>query len=105
MNVNAAPGIRANADTDPITLQIIRHELIAIPNQIERNIERTAFSPLVQEYKDYSVGFVDPDGHLHSDRAPRVGDGLRGARHERWRGGHGRSVELPLAPLSTPGHR
>jgi N-methylhydantoinase B len=49
---------------DPITLQVIRHELTAVPNQIEKNIERTAFSPLVQEYKDYSVGFVDPDGRL-----------------------------------------
>ena len=64
MNVNVASSVRVNTDNDPITLQIIRHELIAIPNQIERNIERTAFSPLVQEYKDYSVGFVDPDGKL-----------------------------------------
>lgn len=49
---------------DPIAKQIIRHQLIAVPNQIERNIERTAFSPLVQEYKDYSVGFVDAGGRL-----------------------------------------
>lgn len=49
---------------DPITLQIIRHELVGVPNQIEKNIERTAFSPLVQEYKDYSVGFVDRAGRL-----------------------------------------
>lgn len=49
---------------DPIDIEILRHEILAIPNQIERNIERTAFSPLVQEYKDYSVGLVDPDGAL-----------------------------------------
>ena len=49
---------------DPIAKQIIRHQLIAVPNQIEKNIERTAFSPLVQEYKDYSVGFVDAEGRL-----------------------------------------
>lgn len=64
MNVNVQPTREIDAASDPITLQIIRHELIAIPNQIERNIERTAFSPLVQEYKDYSVGFVDPEGRL-----------------------------------------
>jgi N-methylhydantoinase B len=52
------------ANVDPITLQIIRHELVSVPNQIEKNIERTAFSPLVQEYKDYSVGFVDKAGRL-----------------------------------------
>jgi N-methylhydantoinase B len=51
-------------ELDPISIQIIRHELVAIPNQIEKNIERTAFSPLVQEYKDYSVGFVDLAGRL-----------------------------------------
>jgi len=49
---------------DPIELEVLRHEILSIPNQIERNIERTAFSPLVQEYKDYAVGLVDPDGAL-----------------------------------------
>jgi N-methylhydantoinase B len=49
---------------DPIEIEILRHEILSIPNQIERNIERTAFSPLVQEYKDYAVGLVDPAGAL-----------------------------------------
>lgn len=49
---------------DPIELQIIRQRLMAIPNLIERNIERTAFSLLVREYKDYAVGFVDAQGGL-----------------------------------------
>jgi len=49
---------------DPIALEVLRHEILSIPNQIERNIERTAFSPLVQEYKDYAVGLVDPEGAL-----------------------------------------
>lgn len=51
---------------DPIALQIIRHDLISIPNQIDRNITRTAFSQLINEYKDYAVGIVDPDGNLIS---------------------------------------
>ncbi len=51
---------------DPITLQIIRHELVSIPNQIDRNITRTAFSQLINEYKDYAVGIVDLDGNLIS---------------------------------------
>jgi len=49
---------------DPIEMEILRHEILSVPNQIERNIERSAFSPLVQEYKDYSVGLVDPQGAL-----------------------------------------
>ena len=51
---------------DPITLEVIKQELISIPNQIDKNITRTAFSPLISEYKDYSVGIVDPQGLLIS---------------------------------------
>jgi N-methylhydantoinase B len=50
--------------SDPIIREIVRHQIIAVPNQIERNVERTAFSPLINEYKDYAVGFVDPAGRL-----------------------------------------
>lgn len=53
-------------DFDPITLEIIKHDLVSIPNQIDKNITRTAFSPLINEYKDYAVGIVDPDGRLIS---------------------------------------
>ena len=51
-------------DIDPITAQIIRHRLLAIPKQIELNITRTAYSPLIYETKDYAVGLVDADGNL-----------------------------------------
>jgi N-methylhydantoinase B len=49
---------------NPITAEIIRHGLLQIPKQIEHNITRTAYSPLIYEYKDYAVGIVDPDGRL-----------------------------------------
>lgn len=58
---------RQPADTpalDPIELQVVRQRLIAIPNLIEKNVERTAFSLLVQEYKDFAIGFVDAEGLL-----------------------------------------
>ena len=51
---------------NPITAEIIRHGLLSIPNQIDVNITRTAYSPLVYEYKDYAVGIVDPEGRLIS---------------------------------------
>ena len=47
---------------DPITLEVIRQDLVSIPNQIDKNIVRTAFSAFISEYKDYSVGIVDVDG-------------------------------------------
>ena len=51
---------------NPITAEIIRYGLLSIPNQIDVNITRTAYSPLVYEYKDYAVGIVDPQGRLIS---------------------------------------
>jgi N-methylhydantoinase B len=49
---------------DPIIAEIIRHQLLSIPEQIDVNITRTAYSPLVYEYKDYAVGITDPEGRL-----------------------------------------
>jgi N-methylhydantoinase B len=61
----AAPSVDADS-VNPITAEIIRHGLLSIPNQIDVNITRTAYSPLVYEYKDYAVGIVDPEGRLIS---------------------------------------
>ena len=47
---------------DPVKLEIIRTALQAIPDLIEADITRTAFSPLIYEYKDYAVGLVDAEG-------------------------------------------
>ena len=53
----------ATADKiDPVQLEILRTGLQSIPNLIEADLMRTAFSPLVYEYKDYAVGIVDAQG-------------------------------------------
>jgi N-methylhydantoinase B len=52
------------AEVDPITLEVIRHGLASIADQIEANITRTAFSPHISEYKDYAVGLTGADGYL-----------------------------------------
>src|SRR5437879_4444164 len=49
---------------DPITLEVIRHRLVSITNQIDANIKRTAFSPYIYEYNDFAVGLVGVDGQL-----------------------------------------
>ncbi len=49
---------------DPITLEVIRHGLVSITNQIDANITRTAFSPYIYEYKDFAVGLTGADGQL-----------------------------------------
>ena len=47
---------------DPVRLAIIATGLQSIPDLIEADLMRTAFSPLVYEYKDYAVGMVDAEG-------------------------------------------
>jgi len=49
---------------DPITLEIIRETLQAVPDLVEADLTRTAFSPLIYEYKDYAVGLVDAQGRI-----------------------------------------
>src|SRR5262249_42813719 len=49
---------------DPITLEVIRHGLVSITDQIDANITRTAFSPYIYEYKDFAVGLVSAHSEL-----------------------------------------
>ena len=46
---------------DPITLEIIRSLLIAIVDEAEINLARTALSPIIYEVKDYCVCLLDRD--------------------------------------------
>ncbi len=49
---------------DPVTVEVIRRRLVAIADEVDVNITRTAFSPYIYEYKDYAVGIVDRVGDL-----------------------------------------
>ena len=64
MHAGLARQRRRRAAVDPITLEVIRHGLVSITNQIDANIKRTAFSPYIYEYNDFAVGLVDADGQL-----------------------------------------
>ena len=63
MNSASQPNRRITS-VDPITLEVIRHGLVSITNQIDANIKRTAFSPYIYEYNDFAVGLVGADGQL-----------------------------------------
>jgi N-methylhydantoinase B len=54
----------SSSSVDPITLEVVRHGLVSITDQIDANISRTAFSPYIYEYKDFAVGLVSPEGEL-----------------------------------------
>jgi len=64
MNPMTLPRSSARTNVDPITLEVIRHGIISICDQIDANMTRTAFSPYIYEYKDYAVGFVGVDAQL-----------------------------------------
>jgi N-methylhydantoinase B len=53
-----------SATIDPVTAEVIRRRLVAIADEVDVNITRTAFSPYIYEYKDYAVGIVDKNGDL-----------------------------------------
>jgi len=57
-------GHAASLAVDPITLEVIRHGLVSIANQIDANVKRTAFSPYIYEYNDFAVGLTDANGLL-----------------------------------------
>ena len=62
INRMSAPAASRPSPVDPITLEVIRHGIISICDQIDANMTRTSFSPYIYEYKDYAVGFVGAAG-------------------------------------------
>src|SRR5438552_15090337 len=64
VNKTAIPHDSGSASLDPITLDVIRHGIISICDQIDANMTRTAFRPYIYAYKDYAVGFVTAEGEF-----------------------------------------
>ena len=64
----------SRSGVDPITLEVIRHGVVSITDQIDANITRTAFSPYIYEYKDFAVGMTERSEaiHHHIDRITEV---------------------------------
>ncbi|MFJ8023541.1 hydantoinase B/oxoprolinase family protein [Streptomyces sp. NPDC096311] len=58
---NPAP---ARTSSDALEPEIFRYSVASIGEELEINITRTAYSPLVYECKDYSVGFLTRDFRL-----------------------------------------
>jgi N-methylhydantoinase B len=63
-NAQTAAGARVPKAIDPVTVEVIRRRLVAIADEVDVNITRTAFSSYIYEYKDYAVGIVDASGDL-----------------------------------------
>jgi N-methylhydantoinase B len=52
------------AGLDPITIEVLRHGIVSVADQIEVNVTRSAYSHQISEYRDYSVAFIGLDGEL-----------------------------------------
>jgi N-methylhydantoinase B len=46
---------------DPVEREIFRYTALSITEELEVNITRTAYSPLIQESQDYCIALVTPD--------------------------------------------
>ena len=49
---------------DPVTVEVIRNAFISIASQMNNNLARSAYTPIIYEMKDCSVGLFDARGNL-----------------------------------------
>lgn len=62
-NQPAAPTTdRAQDEPDPVTVEVIRHKLEGIANEMQSTLLRSSFSPIVKEGLDASAGLFTADG-------------------------------------------
>ena len=52
------------SEPSPGTIEVVRHAFISGAEQMRRNLYRAAFSPVIYEMKDCSVGIYDAKGAL-----------------------------------------
>ena len=51
-------------NVDPVTVEVIRNALISIATQMNNNLARSAYTPIIYEMKDCSVGVFNAKGQL-----------------------------------------
>lgn len=49
---------------DPITLEVLRHALVGVAEEMNANLVRSAYSPNIKERRDCSSALFDPSGEL-----------------------------------------
>jgi len=65
---------------DSITIEVIRHGLLAAAEEMARNLCRTAYNTVVYEIHDYGIGIHDANGDVVAD-APGIAVFTRGNDH------------------------
>ncbi len=59
----------ATAAVDPITLELYRHRLAGVAEEMGITLRRTGYSPNIKERLDFSCAVFDGDGHLIAQAA------------------------------------
>lgn len=54
-----SPGSVQETRIDPIQMELIRHGLIAVAEEMKLNLRRTAYNPIIYEVLDFSCGVLD----------------------------------------------
>jgi N-methylhydantoinase B len=57
---------RTATAVDAFTAEVIRNAVVAIPREMKTNLMRTAYSSIMYEAEDCTVGLFDVDGHTIS---------------------------------------
>lgn len=83
--------------SDAVTLEVIRHGLLAAAEEVARNLCRTAYNTVVYEIHDYGIGIHDAAGDVVAD-APGIAVFTRGNDH-----GIKKSIEFLGVETMEPG--
>lgn len=63
MTTTATPPVELTQPS-PATVEVVQHAFMSGAEQMQRNLYRSAFSPIIYEAKDCSVGIFDAEGRL-----------------------------------------
>ena len=64
MNGGPRGRCRAGAGFDPVTLEVLRHALQAVAEEMNANLVRSAFGPNIKERRDCSCALFDANGEM-----------------------------------------
>lgn len=64
MTLFAQTGAETAERIDPVTVEVIRNAFDSIAAQMNNNLARSAYTPIIYEMKDCSVGLFNADGEL-----------------------------------------
>src|SRR5205814_3473409 len=54
---------------DPITVDVIRHALVGVADEMKGTLMRCAYNPIIYEVLDFSCGLFDARGRLAAQAA------------------------------------